>query len=102
MKEINSEFFSAMFRYKCRHMAFFNAREYSKIVNGCVDDISLEDMNVSRKDFGAKPFSYPQPVWIIGTYDENGNGNSRWMGFICMWKDTGLSWTTCFLCWKSL
>ena len=27
---------------------------------------------MSRKDFGAKPFSYPQPVWIIGTYDENG------------------------------
>ena len=24
-----------------------------------------------RKDFGAKPLSLPQPVWIIGTYDEN-------------------------------
>ena len=24
-----------------------------------------------RKDFGVKPFLYPQPVLIIGTYDEN-------------------------------
>ena len=31
---------------------------------------------MSRKDFGAKPFSYPQPVWIIGTYDENGKPNA--------------------------
>ena len=23
---------------------------------------------MSRKNFGAKPLSYPQPVWIIGTY----------------------------------
>ncbi len=27
---------------------------------------------MSRKSFGAKPLSYPQPVWIIATYDENG------------------------------
>ena len=27
---------------------------------------------MSRKNFGAKPFSYPQPVLIIGTYDEDG------------------------------
>ena len=27
---------------------------------------------MKRKDFGAKPLSYPQPVWIIATYDENG------------------------------
>jgi len=31
---------------------------------------------MSRKDFGAKPFSYPQPVWIIATYDENGVPNA--------------------------
>ncbi|MDO4460234.1 MAG: flavin reductase family protein [Clostridia bacterium] len=24
-----------------------------------------------RKSFGAKPFTYPQPVYIIATYDEN-------------------------------
>jgi hypothetical protein len=32
---------------------------------------------MSRKDFGAKPFSYPQPVWIIGTYDENGKADRK-------------------------
>lgn len=26
---------------------------------------------MSRKNFGSKPFSYPQPVLIIATYDEN-------------------------------
>lgn len=31
---------------------------------------------MSRKNFGAKPLSYPQPVWIIGTYDENGKPNA--------------------------
>lgn len=25
-----------------------------------------------RKNFGAKPYIYPQPVFIIGSYDENG------------------------------
>ncbi len=25
-----------------------------------------------RKNFGAQPYLYPQPVMIIGTYDENG------------------------------
>jgi len=29
-----------------------------------------------RKDFGAKPMIYPMPVFIIGTYDENGNPNA--------------------------
>ena len=29
-----------------------------------------------RKNFGAKPYLYPQPVMIIGTYDENGNANA--------------------------
>ncbi len=38
---------------------------------------------MARKDFGAKPLSYPQPVWIISTYDENGNVdamNAAWTG----------------------
>lgn len=38
---------------------------------------------MSRKNFGAKPFSYPQPVWIIATYDENGTPdamNAAWGG----------------------
>lgn len=36
-----------------------------------------------RKDFGAKPLSYPQPVLIIATYDENGVPdamNAAWGG----------------------
>ena len=32
-----------------------------------------------RKNFGAKPYLYPQPVMIIGTYDENGNATIRWV-----------------------
>lgn len=38
---------------------------------------------MGRKDFGAKPLSYPQPVWIIATYDENGKPdamNAAWGG----------------------
>ena len=38
-----------------------------------------------RKNFGAKPFLYPQPVMIIGTYDENGNANAMnaaWGGIV--------------------
>lgn len=38
---------------------------------------------MSRKNFGAKPLSYPQPVWIIATYDENGTPdamNAAWGG----------------------
>lgn len=31
---------------------------------------------MSRKNFGAKPYTYPQPVFIIATYDENGNAFS--------------------------
>ena len=30
-----------------------------------------------RKNFGAKPFLYPQPVMILGTYDEKGNSRSN-------------------------
>ena len=29
-----------------------------------------------RKDLGSKPYLFPQPVLIIGTYDENGNANA--------------------------
>ncbi|MBQ8093922.1 MAG: flavin reductase family protein [Clostridia bacterium] len=31
---------------------------------------------MSRKNFGAKPLTYPQPVWIIATYDENDMPNA--------------------------
>lgn len=36
-----------------------------------------------RKSFGAKPFTYPQPVFIIASYDENGTPNAMnaaWAG----------------------
>lgn len=36
-----------------------------------------------RKNFGAKPILYPQPVFIIGSYDENGKPdamNAAWGG----------------------
>ena len=29
-----------------------------------------------RKNFGAKPYLYPQPVLIIAAYDENGAANA--------------------------
>lgn len=38
-----------------------------------------------RKNFGAKPFLFPQPVMIIGTYDENGKANAMnaaWGGIV--------------------
>ena len=38
---------------------------------------------MKRFDFGVKPFTYPQPVWIIATYDENGVPdamNAAWGG----------------------
>lgn len=38
---------------------------------------------VMRKNFGSKPWTYPQPVFIIGTYDENGQPdamNAAWAG----------------------
>lgn len=31
---------------------------------------------MARKNFGAKPLSFPQPVFIIATYDENGKPNA--------------------------
>ncbi|MCH5272351.1 MAG: flavin reductase family protein [Lachnospiraceae bacterium] len=36
-----------------------------------------------RKNFGAQPYCYPQPVFIIGSYDENGTPdamNAAWGG----------------------
>ncbi len=39
----------------------------------------------TRKNFGAKPFLFPQPVLIIGTYDENGKPNAMnaaWGGIV--------------------
>ncbi|WP_405354259.1 flavin reductase family protein, partial [Ruminococcus sp.] len=38
-----------------------------------------------RKNFGAKPYLYPQPVMIIATYDENGKANAMnaaWGGIV--------------------
>lgn len=40
-----------------------------------------------RKNFGAQPLLFPQPVMIIGTYDENGNANAMnaaWGGIVGM------------------
>ena len=39
----------------------------------------------TRKNFGAKPYLFPQPVLIIGTYDENGTANAMnaaWGGIV--------------------
>ena len=36
-----------------------------------------------RKNFGAKAFSYPQPVFIIATYNDDGSAdamNAAWGG----------------------
>lgn len=38
-----------------------------------------------RKDFGAKPMLFPQPVMMIGTYDKDGNPNvmnAAWGGIV--------------------
>lgn len=38
---------------------------------------------MARKNLGAKPYTYPQAVFIIATYDENGNPdamNAAWGG----------------------
>lgn len=40
-----------------------------------------------RKNFGAKPYLFPQPVMIIATYDENGSANAMnaaWGGIVGM------------------
>lgn len=39
----------------------------------------------TRKNFGAKTYLFPQPVMIIGTYDENGKANAMnaaWGGIV--------------------
>ena len=39
-----------------------------------------------RKNFGAKPWVYPMPVFIIATYDEDGKANAMnaaWGGISC-------------------
>ena len=39
-----------------------------------------------RKNFGAKPWTYPQPVFMIGSYDEEGKPdvmNAAWGGISC-------------------
>ena len=38
-----------------------------------------------RKNFGAKPYLYPQPVMIVATFDENGKANAMnaaWGGIV--------------------
>ena len=38
-----------------------------------------------KKNFGAKPYLFPQPVMIIATYDENGKANAMnaaWGGIV--------------------
>ncbi len=39
---------------------------------------------MTRVDFGAKPFLYPMPVLIIGTYDENGVPNAMNAAWGCI------------------
>ena len=37
-----------------------------------------------RKNFGAKPYVYPMPVLIVGTYDENGVPNAMNAAWGCI------------------
>ncbi len=39
---------------------------------------------MSRVNFGAKPFIYPMPVLIVGTYDENGVPNAMNAAWGCI------------------
>ncbi len=39
---------------------------------------------MSRVNFGAKPFMYPMPVLIVGTYDENGVPNAMNAAWGCI------------------
>ena len=46
-------------------------------------NVRRKEVIMSRKNFGAKPYTYPQPVYIIATYDENGVAdamNAAWGG----------------------
>lgn len=55
--------------------------EIDKLV---VLDVKDKDKTM-RINFGAKPFLYPQPVMILGTYDENGKANAMnaaWGGIV--------------------
>jgi flavin reductase (DIM6/NTAB) family NADH-FMN oxidoreductase RutF len=38
------------------------------------------------KSFGAKTLAFPAPVWVVGTYDQNGRPNvmtAAWAGICC-------------------
>ena len=53
--------------------------------NGRRAKIRIRRDKTMRKNFGAKPFLYPQPVMILGTYDENGKANAMnaaWGGIV--------------------
>lgn len=39
-------------------------------------ELLIEESKIMRKNFGVKPFTYPQPVFIIATYDEDGTPNA--------------------------
>ena len=39
-------------------------------------NIRNEGILIMRKDFGSKPWFYPLPVLIIGTYNEDGTANA--------------------------
>lgn len=59
----------------------------------CMKDICKKgDVYYMRKNFGAKPFVYPQPVFIIASYDEDGVAdamNAAW-GCIADYKKIAL------------
>ena len=44
-----------------------------------------------RKNFGAKPWTYPQPVFILAAYDENGTPNAMNAAWGGISDDTQLS-----------
>jgi len=44
-----------------------------------------------RKNFGAKPYLYPMPVFIIAAYDENGKPNAMNAAWGGMSEDTEIS-----------
>ena len=46
-------------------------------------NVFLKEVIDMRKDLGAKPYTYPQPVFIIASYDEDGTPdamNAAWGG----------------------
>ena len=44
-----------------------------------------------RKNFGAKPYTYPQPVLIIAAYDENGTPDAMYAAWGGISDDTQIS-----------